>query len=163
MSRTRVVYDLGGLKRQIKNLKNLDMNKIGLLVKDLNFDQIAKKKNKDTSKFAAYSKSYAEAKRKRGVDLTSRTLKTKKGKPYKGESEKVRGMLKNYQIIKTIKRRGMYRVILGFSSPIFRQRAEWIVGGGKHPSKARPFIGLTKRNQNKVKRFAFQMMIRGTY
>jgi len=152
-----VTVNLKGLERQIKNLTRLNMKNIGLKAKELNFDQITKKKNKDGSKFKPYTEAYAKRKGVgvNQVDLTSKAKglsEEQKKKPYAT-------MLKNYHILK-LKR---YSVILGFTSNWDQQKASWVVSGGKSNDRARPFVGLNKMNRRRLNKFAYKLITRGTY
>ena len=152
-----VTVNLKGLEKQISNLKRLPMNNIALKALELNFDQIQKKKNKDGSNFKPYSVRYAEKKGvgRNDVDLTSKASAlspSQKKKPYAT-------MLKSYKVVSV----GRFRATIGFTAVWDRQKAAWVVGGGKYPNKARPFVGLTKKNRQKLNKFAYTIISKGTY
>ena len=154
---SKVTVNMKGLERQIKNLTRLNMAKIGQKAYELNEDQIAKKKNKDGSKFHPYTKDYADRK---GVGVNNVNLvsnasalsQSQKKKPYAT-------MLKNFNVLRVQR----YKVTIGFSSVWDRQKAKWITSGGKARDRARPFVGLNKTNRRKLIKFSYNLIARGTY
>lgn len=152
-----VLKDLPGLERQIKNLVKIDMKQIGLKTLELNFDQIEKQQNNDGSKFKPYSQEYADRKGvgKTNVDLTSKASAlspSQKKKPYAT-------MLKNYKLRKLQR----YSVEVGFTSVWDRQKAMWVINSTNNKSKARPFVGLNRKNTRKVYKFAYKQLTKGVF
>ena len=133
------------------------MYKVGNKALELNEEQIAQKKNKDGSRFKAYSADYAE---KKGVGINDVDLVSKASGLSQSQKKKPYGtMLKNYNILKMER----YRVTLGFSSTWDRQKAGWITTGNGKSNRARPFVGLTKKNRKRLRDFAFKVLTKGTY
>lgn len=154
---TQVVINLKGLERQIQNLTKLDMLKIGQEAFKLNSEQIQKKRNRDGSRFISYTEAYAKRK---GVSVGAVDLVSKaRGLSASAKKRPYRTMRINYNVL-TVER---YKVTLGFSNLWDRQKAEWIVTGGKSPSRKRPFVGLQKKNRKELRDFAFRLMTKGTY
>ena len=154
---SKVTVNLKGLERQILNLVRINMLKIGQKAYELNEDQIAKRKNKDGTRFHPYTTAYAK---KKGVGKSNVNLVSNASALTDSQKKKPYGtMLKNFNVLR-VKR---YSVIIGFSSVWDRQKASWVVGGGKAKNRARPFVGLNKTNRRKLTRFAYKLIIQGTY
>lgn len=154
---SKVIINMKGLERQVKNLTTIEMNKIGLKALELNFDQISKKKNKDGSKFRPYTQDYAERK---GVGVNAVDLVSKASSLSKSQKKKPYGtMLKSYNVLKLQR----FKVILGFSSQWDRDKAGWVSRSSKSNNRARPFVGLMKKSRQKLFKFAFKILTRGTF
>ena len=153
---SKVVVNLKGLEKQVKNLVSLPMEAIGIRALELNKDQIGKKQNKDGSRFKPYTSSYSNRKGvgQNDVDLTSKASAIPKSnnKPYAT-------MVKAFNIISVQNT----KIILGFNTVWDRQKASYNVTGGKNKQKARPFVGLMAKNRRKLLKFAYKLISKGTY
>ena len=149
MAKVEIRVDLSGMKKDIRDLDNIDMKRIGIRAIDLNFQQIARKKNSDGSSFLPYTTEYAERKGvgTGAVDLTSKGA-VRSDPPH---------MLFTYKVINVTKR----RALTGFRILKQRLKAKGIVSGGKNNLKPRPFIGLDKNNRKKLVRFVSDILLQG--
>ena len=135
--------DFRNLRDDIRDLNNIDMRRIGIKTLELNEDQISKKTNKDNTKFKPYSASYAKRKgvSQGAVDLVSKAS-------VRAEDWSPPNMLTTFGLKRVTKRTAEVGVSSGGPS----DRA-------KSVSDDRPFIGLTKRNRQKLLKFASKILL----
>ena len=150
---TTVNIDLRSMGKAIRNLSRIDMSKIGTRTLELNNDQIEKKRNRDGSGFVAYTERYAKIKGSSDVNLVSNQLVGTSGKTLKHQPSAPH-LLIDFGIKKTTKT----SVEIGFSDSINRKKAKGLTTP-KNSNKARPFVGLTVKNQKKLIKFVFKNII----
>lgn len=142
--------DFKQLEKQVKKFIKWPMADIGIRALELNFDQIQKKTNADGTRFKNYNAQYAFRKgvAAGAVDLTSKASASSGRAP-------IATMLKSYGIIE----KSRYSATLGFRGQFDKLKASWNVRGSRNRSKARPFVGLTRKNEKKLLKFVFQRVI----
>ena len=148
MAKVQIEMNLKGLERQVKNLKKLPMLKTGLKAHELNEEQIENYKDRYGRKFKPYSTSYANKKGVgvNNVDLTSNASVMPK-------SKRTGHMLQNFGVVRTMKN----KVIIGFTSMDAKIKA-WFNVDGK---KKREFVGLSKKNRQKLLTFFYRIISKG--
>ena len=150
---TEVLIDLSSMGKAIRNLSRIDMSKIGTRALELNNDQIEKKRNRDNSGFVSYTPRYAAIKGSSDVNLVSNQLVGTTGKTLKHQPSAPH-LLIDFGIKKTTKT----SVEIGFSDSLNKKKAKGLISP-KNSNKARPFVGLTEKNQKKLKKFVFKNII----
>ena len=153
-----ISISLPGLEKQLKNLKGIDMRKIGAKAFELNSDQLQKFKDNKDKRFKQYTRAYATRKgvARTAVDLTgrARTQPKKNKKPFGTMrlSFGVLGVRPN-------------KVLIAPSGSWNRAKARFIVSGGSSnkQSKARLWIGLTKIHRKELINFSFKILKKGTF
>ncbi len=150
---TTIITDFRDLRKAISNLSRIDMSKIGTRALELNNDQIEKKRNRDNSGFVSYTPRYAAIKGSSDVNLVSNQLVGTTGKTLKHQSSAPH-MLTDFGIKKTTKT----TVEIGFSDSRNKDKAKGIISP-KNSNKARPFVGLTEKNQKKLHKYVYLNII----
>lgn len=152
-----MILDLRHLKGKIKNIAKLSSNagmlNIGLKVKELNETQIIKNIDNAGRKFKQYNEKYVTPpKRKRKSGKMSN--QEKKAKQMKGKRLPINFVLtgkmtKAFDIISS----GFGQVVIGFIGIDEKQKAGWNY-------KLRKFVGLTKKNKQKLFNWIYKKFIK---
>ena len=141
--KVKVEANLPSIERQVKNLKKLPMLKTGLKAQELNDDQISKGIDNKGRKMKSYTKAYADKEKEGSRQPVNLVLSGR--------------MMQNFGVIRTARD----KVIVGFSSLKERLKAKGLVSGGKNRTKEREFVGLSKKNRQKLLTFFYRIISKG--